>query len=104
MSTQEWNKGLTLDLDIDHSKKVIRFDWTDWINEVVPDTISSSVIDNTSDITITGKVETGTTVTLAVEASGSAVVGDKARITCIITTTAGQSEPRTIYFNLVSNL
>lgn len=104
MSTITWIKGLTLDLDITYSKKRVRFDWSDWLAEVDPDTIQSAVINNSSDVTISGKTETTTTVTCVVGASGSAVVGNKASVTCVITTVAGQSEARTIHFNIVDRL
>lgn len=104
MSTKTWIKGLTLDLDMAHSKKRVRFDWSDWLAEVDPDTIQSATMIESADITISAHTETTTTCTFTVEANGSAVEGNKASVTCVITTATGQSEARTIHFNIVAGL
>lgn len=104
MNTIKWRKGLEIKLDVDYSIKRILFDWTDWLNEIGSDTILSSIIDSTTDLIITGITDTASTVEFIVEADPTAVVGEKGSATCVITTANAQSEPRTIYFDLVNDL
>ena len=104
MSIIKWRKGLTIDLDITHSIKRVEFDWTDWLNEIGADTILTSSNSSSSNVDVTFISDTGTSVLLSITANGTAVVDADAFLTCIIQTANGQSEPRTIKFNLLNNL
>jgi len=100
MSTQKWYDGLTYQLSKAYSLKKIRFDWSDWLNEIGVDTLSTASVVLETGLVASNENEQSTYVEYDFSCP-AATVGDTLKATCVIDTAGGQSEPRHIYFEII---
>lgn len=104
MATIKWRENLEYNLNKDYSLKKVQFDWSDWLAEIGADSMSSvNFIATSGELVVTNPTNDATTCECEVAADPSAVVGDQYKLMCVIDTAGGQSEPRSIYFNIIDS-
>src|SRR5690606_238191 len=76
-----------------------QIDWSAWLGD---DTIVTAVWSTDDDVELSDQSATDTTATVWI-AAGTAELGDRATVTCRVTTTAGRIDDRSIIVQIVQN-
>lgn len=74
-----------------------KFDWSEWLSE--GETISAKTVTASAGITVDSSTVTDTNTTVTVILSGG-TTGKKYRVTCEITTSASNTDQRTMTFKM----